>query len=174
MTIDFSKPVETGNGEDVVILSTDGPNEEYPVVGYVEGELAITTWTKEGVHAVDLPYSGRDLQQVVLKKYHINVFPNPKSLTFCSGDVFESLGVEGPPIPEGCIARVFVDPEEKTICVEAVVGGYRVVKDGTIKEKAVSPVGGIIPIEWPNAFPPQPYPLPIYNRDMAYAQQEQE
>lgn len=46
--IDFTKPVTTKGGRKVRILCTDGPNKYYPVIGLLEGEDVVETWTLDG------------------------------------------------------------------------------------------------------------------------------
>jgi len=46
--LDFSKPVQTFGGKKAYILSCNGPDSEYPCVGYLEGERTIRMWAKTG------------------------------------------------------------------------------------------------------------------------------
>lgn len=51
--IDFSRKVQTVDGQEVLIVTTEGPAPFYPVVGYIlthEGEMIITDWTADGLY----------------------------------------------------------------------------------------------------------------------------
>lgn len=50
--IDLNKPVQTVYGKRVRILSTEGPNKHYPIVGYAEGSTALMTWTTDGKYTI--------------------------------------------------------------------------------------------------------------------------
>lgn len=50
--IDFTKPVATKGGRKVRILCTDGPNKYYPVIGLIEGEDDVETWTLDGLYGI--------------------------------------------------------------------------------------------------------------------------
>ena len=76
MSIDFSKPVENGNGP-IRILCTD-KGGEYPVVG-IDGCGRILTWTIDGQYfhnytCGDLKYNLRNTP--VVHEGWINVYPN--------------------------------------------------------------------------------------------------
>lgn len=61
--IDFTKPVTTKSGQKVRILCTDGPNKYYPVIGLLEGEDDVETWTLDGQYMPHDPekYGNLDL-----------------------------------------------------------------------------------------------------------------
>ena len=46
--IDWTKPVRTKDGRAVRVLCTDGPGD-YPVCGYIDGDLGPQTWALDGV-----------------------------------------------------------------------------------------------------------------------------
>lgn len=49
MKIDFNKPVVTKKGKLVSILTTDGPDKEFPIVGNIEGSTTLRCWDADGV-----------------------------------------------------------------------------------------------------------------------------
>lgn len=65
--VDFSRKVQTVDGEDVVIVTLDGPAPFYPVVGYIvtkSGEMIITDWTADGMYMMNGWGHGNDLVNV--------------------------------------------------------------------------------------------------------------
>lgn len=48
MVIDPKLPVFTRDGRPVQIITTDGRNKDYPVVGYTGGNQNLTHWTADG------------------------------------------------------------------------------------------------------------------------------
>ncbi|MBB6253037.1 hypothetical protein [Nitrospirillum iridis] len=50
--LDFTKPVQTRDGREVVILSTEAPGI-CPIVGYLKGEMTLRRWCRGGSYVVD-------------------------------------------------------------------------------------------------------------------------
>ena len=48
-SLDFSKPLEVEGGSSVRIISTTGPDKDYPIIGCIEGDTHILTWDKHGL-----------------------------------------------------------------------------------------------------------------------------
>lgn len=46
--IDINKKYVTRAGQPVRILCTDGPNETYPVIGFIAADTGVTSWTRTG------------------------------------------------------------------------------------------------------------------------------
>jgi hypothetical protein len=47
--IDINKKYQTRDGRAVRILCVDGPTEDQPVVGIIDGETDINQWTSDGI-----------------------------------------------------------------------------------------------------------------------------
>lgn len=76
--IDWTKPVRTKDGRAVRVLCTDGPGE-YPVAGYIEGEMNPRSWSLNGQIHKRTPHSQLDLENVpqrIQREYWVNVYPN--------------------------------------------------------------------------------------------------
>lgn len=48
--IDFAKPVQTRDEQDVRILCMDGPNPDFPVVGFIDDDTKTYSWAADGVY----------------------------------------------------------------------------------------------------------------------------
>lgn len=76
--IDWTKPVRTKDGRAVRVLCTDGPRE-YPVAGYIEGEMNPRSWSLNGQIHKRTPHSQYDLENVpqrIQREYWVNVYQN--------------------------------------------------------------------------------------------------
>lgn len=65
--IDFSRKIQTVDGEEVVIVTLEGPAPFYPVVGYIvtkSGEMVITDWTEDGLYMMSGWGHGNNLVNV--------------------------------------------------------------------------------------------------------------
>lgn len=76
--LDFSKPVETLDKKPVRILSTDGPDSNFPIIGVIGDERFLSLWSKDGEHYFQtLSPSRNNLIQVPKKqKLYLNVYRN--------------------------------------------------------------------------------------------------
>jgi hypothetical protein len=67
--IDFSKPLQTTDGDPVTILSTNG-REPFPIVGYIGASNTPATWTSTGKFSlIEDAVPGRDLVNATEKRY---------------------------------------------------------------------------------------------------------
>lgn len=118
--IDFNKPVQTKDGKYVTILTSDGPDASFPVVGYVEGRKAVLTWDMDGV-----PKTGGT-------KWELEQAPDYERYSI---SLTEGEGGRG-----ADIAKVIVDPENKTIAVRPKNGwkveGQNINRPDTKREEA--------------------------------------
>lgn len=46
--IDVSKPLVTRKGKAVVVLTTEGPDKDFPIVGHLVGSSTMRLWSQEG------------------------------------------------------------------------------------------------------------------------------
>lgn len=51
--IDMNKQYKTRNGHKIRLLCTDGPDSEYPVIGFVEGDCSTFEWALSGRYSAD-------------------------------------------------------------------------------------------------------------------------
>lgn len=76
MTIDFTKPVQTRDGQPVTILTTKREHALYPVVGMVNDE-EVLVFTAEGCLFDDGMEDDMDLVNVPVKQeFWINIYHN--------------------------------------------------------------------------------------------------
>lgn len=47
--LDFNKPIVTKKGKSVVVLTTSGPDKNFPVVGHLRGSTTMRSWSLDGV-----------------------------------------------------------------------------------------------------------------------------
>lgn len=47
--IDVSKPLVTKKGKAVVVLTTEGPDKDFPIVGHLVGSSTMRMWSREGI-----------------------------------------------------------------------------------------------------------------------------
>ena len=73
MNITMQGKYQTRDGRAVRILCVDGPTEDQPVVGIVEGETDIDQWTSEGV---SFPWPCSD-KTTVKKYWQFDLIPVP-------------------------------------------------------------------------------------------------
>lgn len=84
--IGFKKPVVTRNGSKVLGITEVDANLIYPVVGLVEGEDVVSTWTSDGLYSRTVGYSSRDLVMASTKhEGWINIYTNESSQAHLSG-----------------------------------------------------------------------------------------
>lgn len=82
MTIDFTKPVQTKDGQPARILCTDAPDREYPVVGYIGGDSYPSRWTADG-RFLSKGKSACDLENTkVQHEYWINIWEASDGRTY--------------------------------------------------------------------------------------------
>ncbi len=89
MSIDFDKPVQTRDGREVRIYTTEGKTKNYPVIGELrsDGCWHIRTWTSGGRAAVGLKDEGGDLINVPEKHtVWINFYRGAASMSFHHAD----------------------------------------------------------------------------------------
>ena len=76
--LDFTKPITTRDGRKIRILCTDGPNKEYPIVGYVDNDIFEYHWKSNGSYLV-LRQDSNDLINPPIKRkveFWVNVYPD--------------------------------------------------------------------------------------------------
>lgn len=108
--IDWTKPVRTKDGRAVRVLCTDGPGE-YPVAGYIEGEMNPRSWSLNGQIHKRTPHSQYDLENVpqrIQREYWVNVYQNGL------GTAYETKYAAGEARGTQCLAcvKITIDCEE--------------------------------------------------------------
>lgn len=89
--LDFTRPIKTRDGRDVVIYCTDAPDEDYPVHGRVgNGKDGPLTWMLDGTYLKGGPPATKDLVQPPTKisvRGFINVYRSNSTGKFFVGGV---------------------------------------------------------------------------------------
>lgn len=82
--IDWNKPVQTKGGRKVRILCKDGPDSDFPVVGFAGADEIVSYWTKSGKTCEEFS-SLNDLSNVPKKhELFVNVWENQKGCIWYS------------------------------------------------------------------------------------------
>lgn len=90
MKIEMGKEYQTRDGRKVRILCVDGPNDVYPVVGFIESS-GPQTWAPDGTFRVSAGARGCDQDLVpvpVTKTVYVNVYRGRDTPAF--GDPYPS------------------------------------------------------------------------------------
>lgn len=66
--IDWNKPVQTKDGRKVRVLCTDGPDEMFPVIGIIDGEVIPRRWNLLGTK--DCAYGWDDVNLINAPEKH--------------------------------------------------------------------------------------------------------
>ena len=129
--LDFSKPLEVEGGSSVRIISTTGPDKDYPIIGCIEGDTHILTWDKHGLckgyasGEYDLFYAPPK------EKYYATVTTDCVSYgEFQELELFPNV-----------MAQLIVDPENKKVRIQGF-NGYQVEVIGNTQP----PLKGQIPL----------------------------
>ena len=78
MTIDFTKPIQTRDGQPVEIKFTDGRGS-FPVRGYIDSDEVLSSWTKDGEFNHKRDINSLDLINVTEKRVFkgwLTIYPN--------------------------------------------------------------------------------------------------
>jgi hypothetical protein len=99
MAIDWTKPVQTRDGQKVRVLCTDGPDSQYPVIGLIDGG-GLETWTIGGVYAANVATSNLDIintpdPPVTVTRW-VNVYPDMERFYRSRDDATFHHGANGP------------------------------------------------------------------------------
>ena len=80
--IDWTKPVQTSEGESVEIVLTNARGK-YPIVGYIGDSLAFARWTEEGRYVHDDADHSLNLQNIPeTKEIWVNMMESPDGSIF--------------------------------------------------------------------------------------------
>lgn len=106
--IDFKKPVQTGLGRPVSILTTNGRGP-FPVVGYIGDGVALFSWSKTGLFS-SVPNQDLDLINVPEKRTaYVNIVNGAKRVRLyrTAQEAASAFDQDGP-----LIARVKIEYTE--------------------------------------------------------------
>ncbi len=71
--IDLSKKWQTEFGHSVILLSGDGPDREYPIVGYLVGETRLLCFSREG-EGLHQNFDLVEVKEKIVVKAWVNIF----------------------------------------------------------------------------------------------------